>query len=66
MSATRHRSHRAVALARRAIHYAIPSGTLSRRQKERHVVSRWSVGKRQQPATAPHSRRSTANSGRKR
>lgn len=47
-------------------HYAIPSGTLSRRQKERHVMSRWSVGKRQQPATAPHSRRSTANSGRER
>lgn len=26
-------------------HYAVPSGTLSRRQKGRHIVSRWSIGK---------------------
>jgi len=28
--------------------YAIPSGTLSRRQKERHVISRWSTARKRQ------------------
>lgn len=41
-------------------HYAVPSGTLSRRQKERHVVARWSISKlrQQQTGKAPRSRRS--------
>ena len=37
-------------------HYAIPSGTLSRRQKERHVISRWPTVKKRSKIVQKSSR----------
>jgi len=49
-------------------HYAIPSGTLSRRQKERHVVSQWSISKqrRHSPKTGMHGAGNAQRAGKRR
>lgn len=41
-------------------HNAVPSGTLSRRQKERHIVSRWSIGKQRRQQAERAARESPA------